>query len=252
MSTQREDRPPREKLGGFSFLTARWVNLASLTWAVPREILSDYLPAGLSLDTHPAYPSQAFISLVAFEFLDTRVMGIAWPGYRNFPEINLRFYVQREGTGERGVVFIREFVPQKVTAFLARVCYNEPYLVAPMTAHLTRSDTQVTVEHRLTFGGRTHTLTITGSTPPILHPEDSLEHFFKEQAWGFGRSRRGKCTRYEVRHPRWECYPVLSYRCDFDFERVYGNAFAILGKFTPIAATLAAGSSIRVQPYRSM
>ena len=59
------------------------------------------------------------------------VLGVPWPGYRNFPEINLRFYVRRGD--ERGVVFVREFVPQRLVAWLARVFYNEPYRAATMS-----------------------------------------------------------------------------------------------------------------------
>src|SRR4051812_2159224 len=88
------------------FLTARWSNLCLLTYAVPRALLTPRLPPGLELDTRPgladgptadrfAPDGPAFVSLVAFDFLDTRVLGVPWPGYRNFPEINLRFYVRR-------------------------------------------------------------------------------------------------------------------------------------------------------------
>ncbi|HWN91309.1 MAG TPA: DUF2071 domain-containing protein, partial [Verrucomicrobiae bacterium] len=104
------------------FLTARWSNLAILTWEVPPALLEPHLPAGLELDRRDG---AAFASLVAFDFLDTRVLGIPWPGFTRFPEVNLRFYVRR---GERrGVVFIREFVPQAVVGWVARALYNEPY-----------------------------------------------------------------------------------------------------------------------------
>src|SRR2546429_431786 len=88
------------------FLTGRWTNLFLASFAVPDELLLRRLPPGLELDR---YHGRAFVSLVAFDFLDTRVFAIPWPGYRNFPEVNLRFYV-RHGE-QRGVVFIRELVP---------------------------------------------------------------------------------------------------------------------------------------------
>jgi len=59
------------------------------------------------------------VSLVAFDVRDTRVRGVAWPGLRDFPEVNLRFYV-REGD-RRGVVFIRELVPSRAVALVARL-----------------------------------------------------------------------------------------------------------------------------------
>lgn len=50
---------------------------------MPPTLLQSLLPPGLQLDTRAG---DAFVSLVAFDFLDTRVMGISWPGYRDFPE----------------------------------------------------------------------------------------------------------------------------------------------------------------------
>src|SRR6516165_5771072 len=96
------------------FLTARWTNLFLATYPVSPQLLLPRLPRGLALDTRDG---NAFVSVVAFEFLDTRVLGVPWPGYRNFTELNLRFYV-RHG-GDRGVVFVREFVPHHLVAWLA-------------------------------------------------------------------------------------------------------------------------------------
>ncbi|KPV43387.1 hypothetical protein SE17_44325, partial [Kouleothrix aurantiaca] len=62
------------------FLSARWSNLFLLTYAVPPELLEHRLAPGLTLDTRDG---QAFVSLVAFDFLDTRVLGVPWPGFRN-------------------------------------------------------------------------------------------------------------------------------------------------------------------------
>ena len=80
---------------GSPFLTATWSNLFLASYAVPPTLLEPRLPPGTELDTRDGH---AFVSLVAFEFLDTRVRGIAWPGYRNFAELNLRFYVRTAGS----------------------------------------------------------------------------------------------------------------------------------------------------------
>ncbi len=60
--------------------------------------------------------------------------------HSNFDEVNLRFYVRRQTGGEvrRGVVFIREMVPRRAIAFVARTFYNENYVALPM-AHEIRS-----------------------------------------------------------------------------------------------------------------
>jgi uncharacterized protein YqjF (DUF2071 family) len=225
------------------FLTARWSSLAIVTWEVPPALLEPHLPAGLELDRRGG---ATLASLVAFDFHDTRVLGVPWPGFRNFPEINLRFYVRR---GERrGVVFIREFVPRPLVSWLARAIYNEPYLVAPIESAVSREAAAFVTARRLHWHGRTHTIEVTGSKPAFRPAEDSEEHFFKEHQWGFGRDRRGRTHVYEVRHPVWDVYPVRSWSLDVDWAQVYGPAWDVLSSEKPISVVLAAGSPVSVYP----
>jgi len=223
------------------FLTARWANLAILTYEVPAALLEPHLPAGLTLDTRGG---TAFASLVAFDFLDTRVGGIAWPGFRSFPEVNLRFYV-RHGD-RRGVVFVREFVPQPAVAWLARTIYNEPYLVAPIESAVDDGPLVLSTVRRLRWRGRDHRIEVTGDKPPIMPGPDSDEHFFKEHHWGFGRDRRGRTLVYEVRHPVWDVHPVRSWNLDFDWAQLYGPAWGGLAGEKPLSAMLAGGSPVAV------
>jgi uncharacterized protein YqjF (DUF2071 family) len=226
------------------FLTARWHNLFLATYPVPPALLEKRLPAGLSLEIRDG---NAFVSLVAFEFLDTRVFGIGWPGYRNFGELNLRFYV-RCGE-ERGVVFLREFVPGRLVAWIARWVYNEPYLAAPISVTHHESADTIRMDYRLRYAGREHRIEVTAGKPAIHPGDDTLEHFFKEEHWGFGVTRRGKPLRYEVAHPVWDVYPIREHRLDFDFAAVYGTEWRFLGSATPVSTLLAVGSEISVFPH---
>jgi uncharacterized protein YqjF (DUF2071 family) len=231
----------------FPFLTARWSNLFLATYAVPPALLQKRLPPGLELDTRDG---QAFVSLVAFDFLDTRVLGVPWPGYRNFAELNLRFYVRRGA--DRGVMFVREFVPQRLVAWMARAIYNEPYLAAPLHSTVVEGPDRLTVEHRLTWAGRVHTIRATGAKPGHRPLDTSVEHFFKEHRWGYGVTRRGRLIRYEVVHPVWEVYPVMDYHIDLDWGLVYGPEWEGLGKAASNSTVLAAGSPIAVYPKGSL
>jgi uncharacterized protein YqjF (DUF2071 family) len=225
------------------FLTAHWNNLLIATWAVPPPLLENRLPPGVALDLREG---NAFVSLVAFEFLNTRVFGISWPGYRNFGEINLRFYV-RHGE-ERGVVFIREFVPQRFVAWMARFRYNEPYLAAPLTVVKQDEPRSITLEYRLRFASREQRISVAAARPAFRPGEDSDEHFFKEEHWGYGTTRSGQATRYFVDHPVWEVYPIGSYHIDFDFANVYGPEWGFLGESAPMSVALAVGSAVSVSP----
>ena len=230
-------RPP------WPFLTARWTNVFLATYAVPPDLLISRLPPGLELDTRDG---QAFASLVCFDFKDTRVLGIPWPGFLNFPELNLRFYVRRGE--ERGVVFVREFVPQKFVAWMARTLYNEPYLAAPMTSTVIDERERIQVEHRVSFAGRTHTMRGVGGKPAVVPGPESAEAFFKEHHWGYGKTRGGNAVRYHVWHPVWAVYPMREGHVDLDWATLYGPEWAVMQGATPASTVLAVGSDIAVYP----
>ena len=225
------------------FLAARWCNLILANYAVPEGLLRPLLPPGVDLDRHDG---QCWASLVGFQFLDTKVHGIGWPGFRHFPEWNLRFYV-RQGD-RRGVCFVREFVPQWLVATLARVIYNEPYRSAAMTMSVTQREDSVAAEYSVAWGGRRHILRAVGAKPAMRPSPESVEHFFKEHSWGYGTSRRGKLIRYEVNHPEWDVYPVREFTADVDWGVLYGPEWAVMNGAEPGSVVLAVGSAVSVYP----
>ena len=113
------------------FLTAAWRYLALLNFEVPPALLGPLVPVGTEFDT---WGGIALASMVGFRFLDTRVLGIPIPGHRDFDEVNLRLYVRHrceDGGWRRAVVFVRELVPRRAIATVARWFYNEPYTAVP-------------------------------------------------------------------------------------------------------------------------
>lgn len=226
-----------------AFLTARWVNLGILTYAIePRQLLH-CLPPGCELDVRDG---SAFVSLVAFDFSDTRVLGRRWPGHVNFPEINLRFYVRHEG--RRGVCFIREFVPRRMIAILARLFYNEPYRAAVMTSKTMQAGDSLAIEHELNDRGARGTLRVRGRKPAKLAGAETIEHFFKEHDWGFGRTRRGKLLEYRVSHPAWETLAEPVAELNWPWGQLYGPRWEFLAGQEPMSVILALGSAVSVFP----
>ncbi|MBC8108585.1 MAG: DUF2071 domain-containing protein [Anaerolineae bacterium] len=231
------------------FLTARWSNLAIITYDVDPNLLNDYLPPNCTLDT---IDGRAFVSLVAFDFLDTRVLDVAWPGFVNFPEINLRFYVRgpsAQSSDRRGVSFIRELVPQRSVAWIARSIYNEPYFAVPMTSSINISRGRITTTHVAHFAARSNTIRVSGSTDTTRPGDTSREHFFKEHPWGYGTSRDRRLITYEVRHPIWSVYrdPWID-SLDWDFAAIYGPKWGFLGNADPYSLVFAVGSEVAVFP----
>jgi uncharacterized protein YqjF (DUF2071 family) len=225
------------------FLTARWKHLAIATYAIEQDVVEDLLPPGCVADTRDG---KAFVSLVAFDFLDTKVGGVRWPGFIDFPEVNLRFYV-RHGD-RRGVAFVRELVPQATVAWIARALYNEPYARASMESSVDSSADRLRVHHRFEYNGATHEVEMRGEPVPHVPPSDSLEHFFKEHDHGFGTSRGGRLLEYRVYHPVWRVHDVLESRIAVDFEKAYGKRWAFLADAEPFSLVIAEGSGVAVHP----
>ncbi len=132
------------------FLTAEWKQLLMLNYSVDPALLLPFLPAGTEIDS---FDGRTYVSLVGFQFNDTRVAGFAIPFHRSFEEVNLRFYVRR--SGKRGVVFIRELVPKFAIAATARFFYGEKYSRVPM-AHRVSMSQETPQPGRVLWGsGRT-------------------------------------------------------------------------------------------------
>ena len=78
------------------FLTAHWKDLVMLNYQVNPDVLIPWLPPGLEVDS---WQGKTLLSVVGFRFEDTRLLGVAIPGHRDFQEVNLRFYVRRRVAG---------------------------------------------------------------------------------------------------------------------------------------------------------
>jgi uncharacterized protein len=241
---------PRRPGGPGSFLTARWLDLLMLNFVVDPRLLAPHVPAGTELDL---WQGEALVSLVGFRFEETRVLGLAIPGHRNFEEVNLRFYVRRRSGDEvrRAVVFIRELVPRRAIAWIARAWYNEPYRALPMRHDVARTGDRRTLRYEWREGRAWTELSArTAGEPSLLEPGSEAE-FITEHFWGYTRQRDGGTLEYEVAHPAWRVWQALEPTLSGDIEATYGTAFAGALMAAPRSAFVAEGSPITVfQPRR--
>ena len=228
------------------FLTAEWRKLIMAQYIVAPELLEPYLPAGTELDF---YQGRCYVSLVGFLFDRVRVKGVRIPFHSRFEEVNLRFYVTRkepDGTLKRGVVFIREFVPRRAIAVVARRFYEEPYEVFKMSRSIRRVGNSIDVRYSWHDRDKWQTLSVEALNVPQPIAPDTEEAFITEHYWGFTKRRKGFTSQYEVRHPGWVVYPVKRQRIYVDFGWVYGAAFAHLNGQQPASVLLAEGSAVTV------
>ncbi|MFB3429735.1 MAG: YqjF family protein [Phycisphaerales bacterium] len=226
-----------------AFLRAEWRDLILANYAVDPALLASRLPPGLEPDL---FEGDAVCSLVGFRFLETRVLGVKWPGFVNFPEINLRFYVREPESGRRGVVFVRELVRSRFVASVARGLYNEPYSKARISDRIEQRDGERLVEYQFKIGDAPGRMSVVADAEAVVSPETSPEHWFKEHQWGYGTTRGGKLLRYEVEHPVWACHRVHDWDVEVDWGRIYGEAWSEMNKARPLSVMLAQGSAISV------
>jgi uncharacterized protein YqjF (DUF2071 family) len=229
------------------FLTAQWRNLAVLNFDVEPDVLEPIVPVGTELDF---WQERTFLSVVGFQFIETRIWGLAIPFHRKFDEVNLRFYVRRK-TREgwrRAVVFIRELAPRRAVAWTARLLFGENYLTVPMRHEIEalNGDSRAVgrVAYCWTTGGHPQRLAMTFAGEGRLAARGTLDEFIIEHYFGYS-GRPGRATiEYRVDHPRWRLWPAREVVFEADIEQLYGARFMAPLSAPPASAFLADGSPV--------
>lgn len=217
-----------------------------LNFECPARLLEPRVPRGTELDL---WRDRVLVSLVGFMFRDTRVRGIPIPFHRTFEEVNLRFYVRRHVGNEtrRGVVFIRELVPRRAIAAVARWRYNEPYTAVPMDHEIAVTPERGgRVEYSWRLDDDRFALRGRASGPPREPGAGTEAEFITEHHWGYTRQRDGSTLEYGVEHPRWRTWSVEESRASGPLERIYGADFAAVLEAPPRSAFLVPGSPVSV------
>jgi hypothetical protein len=226
------------------FLTAAWRHLALVNFRVEPALLQPLVPRGTELDD---WRGEAYVSLVGFLFEDTRVLGVSVPFHRSFEEVNLRFYVRRRAPEgwRRGVVFVKELVPRRAVAFLARTLYGENYVALPMSHAIGPGS----VSYSWTFAGREQRMGL--RVGPLGNFDvGSEEEFLVEHYWGYAARKGGATTEYRVEHPSWRVAPAVDVALDWDPRALYGAQLGAALEQPPVSAFLAEGSDVAV--YRGL
>jgi uncharacterized protein YqjF (DUF2071 family) len=219
-----------------------------LNYEIDAASLRSLVPRGCQLEN---WQGHTFVSLVGFAFLDTRVLGFGIPLHRDFPEVNLRFYVRREVGEEvrRGVVFVKEMVPRAAIALTARTLFNEPYSAVPMRWSTPPAfDAGGTATYEWRQAGRWERVEILAEEAPYLAEPGSADAFLTEQFWGY-TARPGRATlEYRVEHPKWRLRKAQRAILEANVAALYGPQFAAPLSAPPWSAFLAGGSAVCVFP----
>lgn len=220
-----------------------------LNYVVEPGLLAPYLPAGTELDP---FQDQHYVSVVGFLYHDTRVWGVGIPGYRRFSEVNLRFYVRYRGPEgwRRGVAFIKEIVPKRVVAWIARAKYGENFIALPMRHVVVETANghphHQQVEFRWKRNKRWESLALHATGAPIIPAPQSEAAYITEHYWGYTAHNNETTTEYRVDHPQWRVWQATKTHFDCDVATLYGEQFVAALSGKPRSALLAEGSRVAV------
>ncbi len=199
------------------------------------------------------WQGRAYISLVGLRFEGLRVFGI--PVLPNcYDEVNLRFYVRRaaDGDDERpGVVFIRQLVPHRLTALVARVVYGEPFETAPVEHDFSACAAQRTgrtacVAYHWEAQGRRQRFWASADGPPMDLPPGSLGEFLTSRYWGYNGATGNGVKTYHLTRPPWPVRQASRWGIECDFSEVFGSGLAAAMGEAPASVLLATGSRAAV------
>lgn len=217
-----------------------------LNYEVPAAILKPFIPPYVELDL---WQGKAVVSMVGFQFNDTKVFGIRWPLHTHFDEVNLRLYVKHfDGKGwKRGVAFVSEIVPRRIIAYMANTLYNEHYQAMPVRHQLLQTNDEINIQYEWKFRNRWNSLGVTAAYKPAAIIPGSEEQFILEHYWGYNELNPETTIEYGVEHPTWETFAIKSYQADFDIEALYGKSFVPYLSVAPQSVVLAKGSDVIIR-----
>lgn len=227
------------------FLTGRFRHILLFNYAVEPALLTPYLPAYTELDFHNG---SCFLSLVGVQLCDLKVYGIPLSPYRNYAQVNLRFYVRRRlenGNFRRGVVFLRQVVPHRLVALGARRIFNEKAVCHRLDCSLKETDQQSTqVEYGWYVRGRRHFLKAAFLEQPYFSVPSAERNFFVERHWGYCTQTDGGCLEYHFDHPPWPAYKAVDSSATASVEDFYGSPFTDIFRARPDSVFACRGSTI--------
>jgi uncharacterized protein len=226
-------------------LRAEWNNILMANYAVPKELLLPYVPFKTELDF---FDGETYLTLAAFKFLNTQMLGLDVPFHSNFEEVTLRFYVRSNHSiaAKRGVVFIKEIVPKYAISLLANTVFGQNYTTLKMKSfHQDMADyTHTGYEWKYLDKWNKITAKAVKRSMPVR--QNKFNEFIADHYYGYRKNGETKTYQYEVEHNLWETFNVIEYVVDCDFGSLFGEQFSFLNEVKPKSVFMLKGSEIKI------
>ncbi len=227
------------------FLNCQLHHLVLFNYEIEPEVLAPYVPAHTELDY---YDGRAYVSLVGFTFQNPKVYSVALPFYRNYAQVNLRFYVQRQLSGtswRHGVVFIRQIVPHRLLAWTGHILFNESMVALGIDRRIrAEKEDREQVEYRWSSPEGQYFIKADCLNHSYLPVPGSAHDFFLKRHWGYSSLKDGGCFEYRFDHPPWRARDVVACEAAQLVGDYYGPPFRDIIGPQPESCLAAYGSKV--------
>ena len=191
-----------------AFLINDWVRAVFMHYRVPPGVLQAQIPFELDL-----FDGDAYVSLVAFEFLNLRIrMGkriLRWmkSPLNNHGFLNVRTYVKHNG--EQGVFFLAEWLPDGLAVLIGPRTFGLPYRFGKLDyTHDYRSDgIHGQVEQPGVTGRVAWQANLSSIETFVPCEPESLDAFLMERYTAFTH-RRSTQRLFHIWHEQWPQTPI--------------------------------------------
>lgn len=218
-------------------MTCEWKDLIIASYEIDKKILEPYLPSHTDVDL---YKGKAIISLVAFTFSRSKFFGFHVPFHQNFAQINFRFYAKSNIDGTKGVVFLKEFAPKPLIAFIGNKIYNEPYYYKSIKSIRKKKKDELSTTYMYK--------NLKAIAHSKLEKEDlvkgTLKHFIVDRYTAFIKNKKRKTVKYKINHKPWKTLKAHELFVDDRLLKLLPKKFK---NMKHISTYLVDGSSVSVE-----
>jgi uncharacterized protein YqjF (DUF2071 family) len=188
-----DHRPWPLPRGGWSNAQT-WLDLAFLHWRVDAAQLRPLVPDSLELDTHDG---AAWLGVAAFRLTGFRLRGLPpLPLVSEFPELNVRTYVTRDG--RPGIWFFSLDAASRPAVEAARRVYRLPYHHARMSVDRRGGE----VRYDSSRDGKVFSARYRG-VGELFHAEPGTLEWFLTERYCLYAEDGGTLYRADIHHPPW-------------------------------------------------
>jgi uncharacterized protein YqjF (DUF2071 family) len=221
--------------------TAR--NRIVVSYAVAPKQVAPHLPEGVVPDTREG---QAYVTLVGVELVKVRVLGVAGPGFRRVPAVELQVLVKEARTDaeRRGTMTMQAYVPRRLVAWGARGLYGEPVDVASMQSVWRERAGRIEMTYRYDRAGREQRLRAVGQKPSVMPAADTPAVFLMDRGWRYGTGRDGGLRRSRIERPVEPIHRLQEHHVTVRWGAVYGSEWAFLEETEPALVLLSPGGPV--------